>query len=131
MEKFDQEAPLIAARDPSFQLNETELQPDNLLIGDKALIYAYPDNFKVFENLVSEKLKSPISQKTMFSGSYWRIVKLVTTVNVQWIVLILYRTHAATIYHYRHICQCHFQHQLRSISILTLSTLITVINLPS
>jgi len=50
MEKFDQEAPLIAARDPSFQLNETELQPDNLLIGDKALIYAYPDNFKVFEN---------------------------------------------------------------------------------
>ena len=50
IDKFDQEAPLIAARDPSFQLNETELQSDNLFIGDKALIYAYPDNFKVFEN---------------------------------------------------------------------------------
>ena len=50
MDKFDQEAPLIAARDPSFQLNKTELQPDNLFIGDKALIYAYPDNLIVFEN---------------------------------------------------------------------------------
>ena len=50
MDKFDQEAPLIAARDPSFMLNETELQPDSLYPGDKALIYLYPDNFEVFEN---------------------------------------------------------------------------------
>ena len=50
MDKFDQEAPLIAARDPSFQLNETKLEPDNLFIGDKALIFAYPDNFEVYEN---------------------------------------------------------------------------------
>ena len=50
MEKFDQEAPLIAVRDPSFKLNATELEPDNLFAGDKALIYVYPDNFEVFEN---------------------------------------------------------------------------------
>ena len=50
MDKFDQEAPLIAARDPSFKLNATELNPDNLYAGDNALIYIYPDNFEVFEN---------------------------------------------------------------------------------
>ena len=50
MKKFDQEAPLIAVRDPSFQLNETKLEPDNLFAGNKALIYVYPDNFEVFEN---------------------------------------------------------------------------------
>ena len=50
MEKFDKEAPLIAVRDPSFELNATELQPDNLFAGDKALIYVYPDNFEIFEN---------------------------------------------------------------------------------
>ena len=50
IEKFDQEAPLIAARDPSFKLNETELHPDNLYAGDKTLIDVYPDNFEVFEN---------------------------------------------------------------------------------
>ena len=50
MDKFDQEAPFIAARDPSFQLNETKLEPDNLFIGDKTLIFAYPDNLEVYEN---------------------------------------------------------------------------------
>ena len=50
MEKFDKEAPLIAALDPSFKFNATELQPDNLFAGDKVLIYVYPDNFEIFEN---------------------------------------------------------------------------------
>ena len=50
MNKFDQEAAFISARNSSFVLESVKLQPENLLIGDKALIYAYADNFNVNEN---------------------------------------------------------------------------------
>ena len=50
MEKLDQEATAISARDSSYQLDPTKLQPDNLFIGDEGLIFAYADNFNVYEN---------------------------------------------------------------------------------
>ena len=50
MEKLDQEATAISARNSSFQLDSIKLQPDNLLIGNKALIFVYSDNFNVYEN---------------------------------------------------------------------------------
>ena len=50
MEKLDQEATAISARDSSFQLDSTKLQPNNLFIGNKALIFVYSDNFNVYKN---------------------------------------------------------------------------------
>lgn len=50
MEKLDKEATAILARNSSFQLDPTKLQPDNLFIGNKALIFVYADNFNVYEN---------------------------------------------------------------------------------
>ena len=49
MNKFDQEAASITARDSLFVLESTKLQPDNLFIGDKVLIYAHADNNNVYE----------------------------------------------------------------------------------
>ena len=50
MEKLDQESTAISVRDSSFQLDQTKLQPGNLFIGNKALIFVYADNFNVYEN---------------------------------------------------------------------------------
>ena len=75
-------------------------------------------------------LKRRVDQNDI-SGSHWKIVELVTTLNVQWIVSILCRTLAVTTYHYPHLCQCQFQHRLMSTSTLRLSTLTIVTNWPS
>ena len=50
MDKFDQEAISLSARDSSYELDSAKLLPDSLFIGDKILIFAYPDNYNVFEN---------------------------------------------------------------------------------
>ena len=50
MDKFDQEATSLSARDSSYELDSAKLQPDSLSIGDKILIYAYPNNYNVFKN---------------------------------------------------------------------------------
>ena len=49
-DKFDLEAPAISARDASFKLDTAKLTPDNLFIGEKALIYAYAESFNAFNN---------------------------------------------------------------------------------
>lgn len=50
MNNFDREAASISTRNSSYQLDTAKLQPDNLYIGDKALIYAHAHNFNVHEN---------------------------------------------------------------------------------
>ena len=50
MDNLDQEVISLSARDSSYELDSTELEPDNLFIGDKILIFAYPENFNVYEN---------------------------------------------------------------------------------
>ena len=50
MDKIDQEAISLSARDSSYELDSAQLLPDSLFIGDKILIFAYPDNYNVFEN---------------------------------------------------------------------------------
>ena len=50
MDKFDQEATSLSARDSLYELDSAKLLPDSLFIGDKILIFAYPDNYNVFEN---------------------------------------------------------------------------------
>ena len=50
MDKFDQEAISLSARDSSYELDSAKLSPDSLFIGEKILIFAYPDNYNVFEN---------------------------------------------------------------------------------
>ena len=50
MNAFDQEAPNMAARDAFYDLQAEDLTPDNLVIGDKALIFIYAKNFNVFNN---------------------------------------------------------------------------------
>ena len=50
MDNLDQEVISLSARDSSYELDSTELEPDNLFIGDKILIFAYPENYNVFEN---------------------------------------------------------------------------------
>ena len=64
MEKLDQEATAISSRDSSFQLDPTKLQPDNLFIGNKALIFVYADNFNVYENLVDYQKFSSLKKKS-------------------------------------------------------------------
>ena len=50
MEKFEQEAPYMMSRDASYQLEDERLRPENLFIGDKALVYIYAYNFNVYNN---------------------------------------------------------------------------------
>lgn len=50
MNAFDKEAPTMLARDSSYNLQDENMTPDNLFIGDKALIYIHAQNFNVFNN---------------------------------------------------------------------------------
>ena len=50
MSAFVKEAPKMLARDASYNLQVDNLKPDNLTVGDKALIYIYAKNFNVFNN---------------------------------------------------------------------------------
>ena len=50
MNAFDKEAPKMWARDASYNLLVDNLTPDNLSVGDKALIYIHAKNFNVFNN---------------------------------------------------------------------------------
>ena len=50
MQQFDQEAPSIMSRDKSYQLEDDKLRPQNLYIGDKALVYIYAYNYNVHNN---------------------------------------------------------------------------------
>ena len=50
MNEFDKEAPKMLARDATYSLQVDNLTPDNLFVGDKALIYIHADNFNVFNN---------------------------------------------------------------------------------
>lgn len=66
MNKFDQEAASITARDSLFVLESTKLQPDNLFIGDKVLIYAHADNNNVYEQFwwVHASIVTDVLEKT-------------------------------------------------------------------
>ena len=50
MNAFDNEAPKMLARDASYNLQVDNLKPDNLFVGEKALIYIHAKNFNVFNN---------------------------------------------------------------------------------
>ena len=50
MDNLNQEVMSLLARDSSYELDSTALEPDILYIGDKILIFAYPENYHVFEN---------------------------------------------------------------------------------
>ena len=50
MNAFDKEAPKMLARDASYKLQDDNLRPDNLSVGEKALIYIHAKNFNVFNN---------------------------------------------------------------------------------
>ena len=50
MNAFVKEAPKMLARDASYNLQVDNLKPDNLSVGEKALIYIHAKNFNVFNN---------------------------------------------------------------------------------
>ena len=50
MNAFEKEAPKMLARDASYNLQVDNLKPDNLSVGEKALIYIHAENFTVFDN---------------------------------------------------------------------------------
>lgn len=50
MSSFVEEAPKMLARDVSYNLQVDNLKPDNLSVGEKALIYIHAKNFNVFNN---------------------------------------------------------------------------------
>ena len=50
MNAFVKEAPKMLARDASYNLQVDNLKPDNLSVGEKALIYIHAKKFNVFNN---------------------------------------------------------------------------------
>ena len=50
MNAFEKEAPKMLARDASYNLQVDNLKPDNLSVGEKALIYIHAKNSNVFNN---------------------------------------------------------------------------------
>ena len=50
MQQFDQEAPSMMSRDASYQFEDDKLRPENLYIGDKALVFIYAYNNNVYNN---------------------------------------------------------------------------------
>ena len=98
---------------------------------ERKILPSLNDTFELW-TIINDRgdLKCRVDQNDIL-GSHWKIVELVTTLNVQWIVSILCRTLAVTTYHYPHLCQCQFQHRLMSTSTLRLSTLTIVTSLPS
>jgi len=50
MKQFNQEAPSMKSRDASYQLDDVERRPENLNIGQKALVFIYAYNFNVYNN---------------------------------------------------------------------------------
>ena len=50
MEKFTAEAPDLLSRTSSYVLENDKLIPDELHIGEKALVYIHPDEYKIYTN---------------------------------------------------------------------------------